>query len=245
MRFVSLAIGLVMIVSVHAGILFVETDAPRISASWYQGVERATIYFTNGETYRTMMVLRGPNQCFTIGADGNDRAILIEPESDDRGPYQPDAIVDCRICGCEDEPGTRFTCASDGRCEACDPCSSTVCDDGELCVRHNCDAAVCTCDPIICSGSTCDERILNENRCEDARCVQERSCVENRCGAECTSGTDTRRTWCEDDILMQEKTTCTSTCLIRTVTRRIEDCSQRDCRIGTLPRCTSEGCSCI
>ena len=63
------------------------------------------VFFRDGRTYRQNMTLDvGPNRCFTQGAPGNDHAILITTASDDTGPSQPDAIVDCTVCGCEQTP---------------------------------------------------------------------------------------------------------------------------------------------
>ena len=246
MRLVALTIVFLAIVSVHAGVLLIEADAPRLTVTWLQGVERSTVHYANMEVYRrNMTLMAGPNQCFVIGADGNDRAIYITPESDDIGPRSPDAIVDCRICGCEDQPDTRFTCRSDGRCQPCDPCGAAACSDGEVCIRENCDTATCTCDPVLCSGSTCDERVSITNRCQNERCIVERTCIRGMCGAECTSGLGSERSYCQDDVLMRERTTCTPSCTQRTQTSIIADCSERECPIGTLPRCTSEGCACI
>ena len=246
MRAGTILIGLFIVVSVQAGVLVIDTEAPQIHVGWIQGVERSTVHFTNHEVYRyNMTLMSGPNQCFVIGADGNDRAILIEPESDDIGPFTPDAIVDCRICGCEDSSNTRFTCRSDGRCVACDPCSDLTCGDGEVCIRSTCDTAACSCDPVLCSGRTCEGSVSVTDRCASDRCVTERTCIENECGAQCTSGMRVVRTYCDDDLLMHELTTCTSSCTEHVQTRIEADCSERDCPLGQLPRCTSGGCACV
>ena len=246
MRIGLVVLMLLMIAAAYAGVLFIEHDAPTIRVTYLQGVERATVYYTNHEVYRyNMTLMSGPNQCFVIGASGNDRAILITSQSDDIGPHRPDAIVDCRICGCEDQPNMRFTCRPDGRCIPCDPCSTTTCNDGEVCVREGCESAICTCDSIRCSGSTCEERVLVANRCKNERCIVERTCVTGACGSECTSGRTTTRDYCDADIHMRERTSCTDQCQSRVETRIIEDCMQQDCPIGTLPRCTSEGCACV
>ena len=246
MRAGILVAALIAIASVSGGVLLIDSDAPRTTILWLQGVERANVYYVNQEVYRhNMTLLTGPNQCFTIGADGNDRAILIEPESDDRGPHQPDAIVDCRVCGCEDEPGTRYTCGSDGRCQSCDPCSTTTCNAGEVCIRNTCTDATCACDPILCSQNACDERVSVVSRCESDRCVSERSCIEGACGSECTSGETKTRVYCEDTILMRELSSCSDTCTLAPRVSVIADCSDMECPIGTMPQCAAGGCRCL
>ena len=203
------------------------------------------VHFTNLEIYRyDMMLHTGPNQCFLLGADGNDHAIFITPQSDDSGPHTPDAIVDCRLCGCEQVAGIRFTCEENGRCTPCDPCAQTECRTGEICVRDTCTQTRCVCDALTCSGTTCDERITVANECRSERCVTTRACIEGSCEAECSDGDITVRTYCEESVLMREVVTCGPGCLRSPRTTALEDCSLAQCPLGTIPVCSEGGCRC-
>lgn len=249
MRSVTLAAIVVFsIVSVHAGLLVIDTSFSNgtiLSASWLQGVAKSNVHYVDGTIYRqNMTIISGPNRCFVYGADGNDRAILIEPQSDDRGPQSPDAVVDCRICGCEDNPGTRFTCTSSGACASCDPCASETCNAGEICVRETCSDSNCICDPIQCSGSVCEEKVSVVSACAQDRCETQTLCIEGACGAECNDDDRSTRNVCDGTLLVKETTTCSKACTSEQARELITDCSQRTCPEGRVPACERGGCTC-
>lgn len=248
MRWGFVIVAILTIVSVQAGVLVVDTtieSGTLISATWLQGAEKVTVRYTDGSIYRSNMTLiSGPNRCFIYGADGNDRAIVIEPQSDDRGPER-DATVDCNVCGCEETSGTRFTCTQSGACVACDPCDSDTCSAGEVCIRESCAEARCACDPIQCGADVCDGRRSTSGSCEQNTCIRESSCIQGRCGAECSEGDETVRTVCVGSELYRESSTCSESCSIASERSFVVDCAERDCAPGRAPTCSAGGCVCL
>lgn len=248
MRSLLIAAAALAILTVQAGLLVTElspANGTRVSVTWLQGVEQADVRYADGSIYRrNMTLISGPNRCFVYGADGNDRSIVVEPQSDDSGPAR-DATVDCRICGCEEEPGTRFTCTSNGACASCDPCDQDTCSTGEVCIRESCSEYSCACDPIQCEGRTCEQNRTVSGACVADACEKTSRCIEGSCGAECNDGSRTTTRVCIGDVLVAETETCSGSCQAQIERTRIRDCSLERCGPGLEPVCTQGGCACV
>lgn len=238
MRLGIIALLLVSVATVHAGVLIVEHfdgNGTRVSAIWEQGAGTTTVRYLDGHVYRQNMTLdSGPNGCFAVGADGNDHAIYLPTTSDAQGPVSPDAIVDCSRCGCEQTPGTRFTCRSDGTCAPCDPCAGNACGNGNSCRRVSCGVKQCACDPVACSGYTCSgAHSLVEGCATGALCSTTRTCVGGQCGAQCTSGTHTTSApTCSGDDVVTYTQECSDSCGWKTVSRTVVTHCDAGCANG-------------
>jgi len=127
---------------------------------WRQGFGSGMVYFFNGADYGTRTLNLGPNSCNLAGTVGNSRAIHVSVNADASGPYTPDAVVRCDICGCEDVPNTNFRCrtasgALQYSCEECDACISNPCPSGQTCTHVTCTERTCSgCDSVVCESQT-------------------------------------------------------------------------------------------
>lgn len=233
-----IALLLVSVATVHAGVLIVEHfegNGTRVTAVWKQGAGTTTVRYLDGRVYeRNMTIDSGPNGCFAIGADGNDHAIYLPTTSDASGPVTPDAIVDCQKCGCENTPNTRYRCTNDGSCAACDPCAGDACGTGNTCLRISCSQKQCSCDPVACSGYTCSGTQSLVKGCgTGSLCSTTRTCVAGQCGAQCSTGSqNVTAPTCDGNTLVTYTKTCGSTCGWRTVSRTIIQTCSAGCSKG-------------
>jgi hypothetical protein len=132
----------------------------------------------------------GPNACNSAGIQGNDRAIHISIHSDASGPYIPDAVVRCDICGCEDELNKNFRCLGSSaeppyRCEQCDACFTYPCrHTWQDCTHLTCTTRNCTCNDVKCEAlsTACVGGTMQVCSCSADKTAC--NCVSQPCGSD-------------------------------------------------------------
>lgn len=274
-----LLVGIVFVVlfssMVYAGYLTatrtVGDTGTTFTIQWRQGFGSGTVFFQNGAVYGSRTLNLGPNSCYVAGLPGNNRAIHVNIAADATGPYTPDAVVRCDLCGCEDNPNTNFRCITTSgttqyRCVECDACDSNPCTHSwQDCNHVDCTTRTCTCDNVRCSnqgGCASCGHASEIYECQSGDCVRTGGgCVAGSCGAQCDTGwessnynacVDSRwlgiaRDYCGGDMTCVSGGVSTSgrSCQVfrRWIDNRNRDCYAMDCSSfpGTSGSCMESG----